>query len=70
MVNELEINMLTSNKLLQHASDNGFEVYEPRMPESLPFVDFAGFPRVDVKTLIEQSRRRQAQESLLDGEYE
>jgi hypothetical protein len=59
--------MLTSksNMVAKFASDNGLEVIEVRLPESLPFAEFAGFPRVDVKTLVEQSRRRQAQESLL-----
>jgi hypothetical protein len=38
--------MLTSksNMVAKFASDNGLEVIEVRLPESLPFAEFAGFP--------------------------
>jgi len=56
--------MLKSHIVREFAKNAGLEVIELRLPESLPITEFGGFPRVDVKALIEQSRRRQAEEAL------
>lgn len=54
----------------QIAQENGWDVIDIRLPESLQLTVVRGLPRVDVKALIEQSRRRQAQESLISYEAE
>lgn len=57
--------MLKSDIMKQIAQENGWDVIDVRLPESLKLSDVRGFPRVDVKALVEQSRRRLAAESLL-----
>lgn len=60
--------MINSAQMREVAVAAGWDVIEARLPESLPVKDIAGIPRVDVKALVEQARRRQAQETLLYGE--
>jgi hypothetical protein len=59
------MNMTKSAIMKQIAQQAGWEVVEVRLPESLPMTDVRGLPRVDIKTLVEQSRRRMVLDALI-----
>jgi hypothetical protein len=68
MVNSAQ--MRKSSLMREMADAAGYEVVDIRLPESLQFSDVRGFPRVDVKALVEQARRRQAMDSLISASEE
>jgi hypothetical protein len=57
--------MVTTKQVKQVTNAAGYEYVEPRLSDGFPFVVVGGLPRVDVKTLIEQARRRQAGDALI-----